>query len=154
MMKTTITSSSDPAAVEVCLSDAPIQYEFTGDVIAPVNRLGNWIEGLELLRSPGLSLERALAPFDPKPRAPSVRHRGTKLIATYDGQADAGFLYLPYASPAIVQRGSLLLKYSYSIEDENATFGLSADKALVLVRFTVPASERLDTFLRLFGSQS
>ena len=74
MMKTTIISSSDPAGVEVCLSDAPIQYEFTGDVIAPVNRLGNWIEGLELLRSPGLSLERALAPFDPKPRAPSVRH--------------------------------------------------------------------------------
>lgn len=154
MMKTTIISTSDPAGVEVRFSDAPIKREFTGDVIAPVNRLGNWIDGLELLRSPGFSLERALAPFDPKHRAPSVRHRGAKLIATYDGQADAGFLYLPYATPAVVEREPLLLKYSRSIEDENATFGLSADKALVLVRFKVPASERLDTFLRLFGSQS
>ena len=116
-----------------------------------MNRLGNWIRGLELLRV-GFSLERALAPFGPKPRAPSVRHRGTKLIATYDGQADAGFLYLPYARPAVVGREPLPLKYSYSIEDENATFGLSADRTLVLVRFRVPASERLDIFLHLFGS--
>jgi hypothetical protein len=144
---------SDPAAVEVRLSDAPVEYEFTGDVIADVNRLGNWIRGLELLRV-GFSLERALAPFHPKRPAPSVGHPQGRLTVTYDGQADAGFLYLPYASPDVVEREPLLLKYSRSIEDENATFGLSADKALVLVRFKVPASERLDTFLRLFGSQS
>jgi hypothetical protein len=153
MMKTTITRVSDPAAVEVRLSDAPVEYEFTGDVIASVNRLGNWIWGLELLRV-GFSLERALAPFHPKRPAPSVGRPQAKLIVTYDGQADAGFLYLPYASPDVVEREPLLLKSSHSIEDENATFGLSADKALVLVRFKVPASERLDTFLRLFGSQS
>ena len=153
MTKIAITSTSNPAAVEVRLSDAPVEYEFTGDVIADVNRRGNWIDGLELLRSRGFSLERALAPFDPKPRAPRVRHRGAKPTATYDGQADAGFLYLPYASPDVVEREPLLLKRSHSIEDENATFGLGADKALVLVRFRVPASERLDTFLQLFGGQ-
>jgi len=152
-MKTTIRCVSNPVAVEVSLSDAPVEYEFTGDVIASVNRVGNWIWGLELLRV-GFSLERALAPFHPKCPAPSVRHPQAKLIVTYDGQADAGFLYLPYASPDVVEREPLLLKSSHSIEDDNATFGLGADKALVLVRFKVPASERLDTFLRLFGSQS
>ena len=154
MMKTTITSTSNPAAVEVRLSDAPMEYEFAGDVIADVNRLGNWIRGLELLRSTGFSLERALVPFDPKPRAPSVWPPDAKLVVTYDGEADAGFLYLPYATPTVVGRKPLLLKYSHSIEDENATFGLSADKSLVLVRFRVPASERLDTFRQLFASQS
>ena len=38
-----------------------------GDVIADVNRAGNWIRGLELLGTAGFSLERALAPFSPSP---------------------------------------------------------------------------------------
>jgi hypothetical protein len=73
---------------------------------------------------------------------------------TYDGQADAGFLYLPYAAQVEVEQEPLLLKYSRSIEDENAKFGLSADRALVFVRFRLPAGESLDAFLQLFGSQS
>lgn len=54
---------------------------------------------------------------------------------TYDGEADAGFLYLPYASPASVERDPALLEYSHSIEDDSATLGLSADNGLVRVRF-------------------
>jgi len=68
-----ITATPDPPMVEVRLSDAAVERECTGDVIADVNRAGNWIRGLELLGSAGFSLERALAPFDPKPRAGSVR---------------------------------------------------------------------------------
>jgi hypothetical protein len=151
-MKTSITSTSQPAAVELRFSGASVLHEFTGDVIADVNPMGNWIRGLELLGSAGFSLERALAPFNPKPTAASVRPPQAELIVTYDGQADAGFLYLPYASPVSVEREPLLLKHSHSIEDENATFGLAADKGLVFVRFRVPASERLDAFLQLFGS--
>jgi hypothetical protein len=149
----TITSTSD-AAVEVRLSDATVEHELTGDVIADVNRLGNWIRGLELLGSAGFSLERALAPFSPRPRAPSFPSPQAELVVTYDGQADAGFLYLPYAAQVEVEQEPLLLKYSRSIEDENAKFGLSADRALVFVRFRLPAGESLDAFLQLFGSQS
>jgi hypothetical protein len=148
---TLITSTPDPPMVDVRLSDAPVEGECTGDVIADVNRLGNWIRGLELLGTAGFSLERALAPFSPKPRAASVRPAQAELAVTYDGEADAGFLYLPYASPASVEHDPMLLEYSHSIEDESAVFGLNADKGLVFVRFRVPARERLDIFLQLFG---
>jgi len=151
-MTTRITSTLDPSMVEVRLSDAPVECECAGDVIADVNRLGNWIRGLELLGSAGFSLEWALAPFSPKLRAASVRSPQAELAVTYDGEADAGFLYLPYASPASVERGPMLLEYSHSIEDDSATFGLGADKGLVFVRFRVPAREQLDAFLQLFGS--
>ena len=113
-----VKSTPDPPRVEVCLSDAPVECECAGDVIADVNRLGNWIRGLELLGSAGFSLERALAPFSPKPRAASVRSAQADLAVTYDGEADAGFLYLPYASPASVEHDPLLLESSHSIEDE------------------------------------
>ena len=153
-----ITSTLEPPTVEVRLSDAPVEHERTGDVVADVNRAGNWIRGLELLGCAGFSLERALAPFSPKPRAASVRSPQAELAVTYDGEADAGFLYLPYASPASVERelqsDPLLLKCSRSIEDESATFGLSPDKALVFVRFRVPASETPESFLRFFDSRS
>jgi hypothetical protein len=38
--------------VEVRLSDAPVECECTGNVIADMNRLGNWIRGLELAGGP------------------------------------------------------------------------------------------------------
>jgi hypothetical protein len=147
-----ITATSDPPMVEVRLSDAAVERECAGDVIADVNRLGNWIRGLELLGTAGFSQERALAPFDPKPRAGSVQPAQAELAVTYDPEADAGFLYLPYASPDTVEHDPALLEYSHSVEDESALFGLSADDDLVWVRFRVPARERLDTFLQLFGS--
>jgi len=147
-----ITATPDAPMVEVRFSDAPVVRECTGDVIADVNRLGNWIRGLELLGSARFSLERALAPFSPKPRAASVRSPQAELAVTYDGEADAGFLYLPYASPASVEHDPMLLEYSHSIEDESAAFGLSADKGLVFVRFRVPPSVSLEAFLQLFGS--
>jgi hypothetical protein len=148
----TFTSSLDPPMVEVRLSDASVEHECTGDVIADMNRAGNWIRGLEVLGTAGFSLERALASFNPKLRADSVRSAQAELTVTYDPEADAGFLYLPYASPASVEHDSALLEYSHSIEDESAAFGLSADDGLVWVRFRVPASEQLEAFLHLFGS--
>jgi len=133
-----------------------VEHERIGDVLADVNRAGNWVRGLELLGSAGFSLERALAPFNPKPSVASVRSAQVELVVTYDGNADAGFLYLPYASPASIERelqsDPLLLKCSRSVEDESATFGLNSDRELVYVRFKVPTSERPETFLRLFGS--
>jgi hypothetical protein len=147
-----VTSTLDPPTVEVRLSNVAVESERIGDVIADVNRLGNWIRGLELLGTAGFSLERALAPFDPKPRAGSVRSAQAALTVTYDPEADAGFLYLPCASPESVERDPALLEYSHSIEDESAAFGLSADKGLVFVRFRVPASVSLEAFLQLFGS--
>jgi len=151
-MTTRVMSTLDPPLVEVRLSDASVERECFGDVIADVNRLGNWIKGLELLGTAGFSLEQALAPFNPKLRLGSVRSTQTELAVTYDGEADAGFLYLPYASPANVEHDPTLLKCSHSIEDESATLGLSADMGLVFVRFRVPASLSLEVFLQLFGS--
>lgn len=149
---TRITATLDPPVVEVRLSDAPVERECTGDVIADVNRAGNWIRGLELLGSAGFSLEPALAPFNPKVRASSVLSAQSELAVTYDGEADAGFLYLPYASPSSVEHDPTLLEYSHSIEDESAAFGLSVDKGLVFVRFRVPATKSLEVFLQLFGN--
>jgi hypothetical protein len=152
-----ITSTSD--TVEVRFSDVPIAYEFTGDVIADVNRMGNWIRGLELLGS-GIqfSLQQALAPLAPESSGASVQHPQSKLTVTYDEEADAGFLYLPYASPSSIeqdhQANPLLLKSSYSVEDEKATFGLAADRALVSIRFVVPPTEQMDNFMHLFRSCS
>ncbi len=152
-----ITSTSD--MVEVRFSDAPVAHEFKGDVIADVNRMGNWIRGLELLGS-GIqfSLQQALAPLTPEPSGASVLQPQSKLTVTYDEEADAGFLYLPYASPSRVEQAHrsnpLLLKSSYSVEDEKATFGLAADKALVSIRFIVPPTEQMDNFMYLFRSCS
>jgi hypothetical protein len=143
------------SVVEVRFKSAPVLLEFSADVIADVNNTGNWIYGIELLGS-GLqfSLERALASFAPEKTSGSVRRIQNKLTVTYDEDANAGFLYLPYASPASIeqeaQSNPLLLKSSYSIEDDKATMGLAADKTLVFVRFVIPAREKMETFLRLF----
>jgi hypothetical protein len=156
-MTTTISYTTDPAKIEVRLSDAPVVYELAGDVIADVNRAGNWINGLELLGS-GLqfSLERAISPLARVSTDASAKLQREALVK-YDEDANAGFLYLPYESPKKVeqerQSNPLLLKSSYAVEDDNATFGLAADKTLAFIRFTIPPKERLDTFLRLFRSQ-
>jgi hypothetical protein len=156
-MTATISYTTDPTKIEVRLSDAPVLYEFAGDVIADVNRAGNWINGLELLGS-GLqfSLERAISSLARgSVDAPAKPQR--EPVVKYDEDANAGFLYLPYESSTKVEQeqrsNPLLLKASYAIEDDNATFGLAADKTLVFIRFAVPPKERLDTFLQLFHSQ-
>jgi hypothetical protein len=155
-MRKTIISTPDPSVVEVRISDAPVEHVFMGDVIADVNRMGNWVRGLELLgQGDQFSLQQALRAFAPEPTASSVRHPQSKLTVTYDKEADAGFLYLPYASASNVERelGSnpLLLKCSYSIEDDKASFALAADRTLVSVRFVLPPEHLLSTFLKLFG---
>src|SRR5690349_633617 len=121
-MRTKITSTSDPAVIEVRLSEAPVEHEYTGNVIADVNRYGNWVRGLELLGSGyQFSLQQALAAFASKPSATSMPRAQRELTVTYDKEADAGFLYLPYASVESIERevqtNPLLLKCSYSIED-------------------------------------
>jgi hypothetical protein len=156
-MTTTISYTTDPTRVEVRLSDTPVLYEVAGDIIADVNRAGNWINGLELLGSGlGFSLEYAISSL----KRGSVDLAAKSLrdpVVKYDEDADAGFLYLPYASPTTVEQelrsNPLLLKASYAIEDDKATFGLAADKTLVFIRFSVPPKERLDAFLWLFRSQ-
>lgn len=150
-MKLKITSTSNPATVELRLSDAPVASEVRGDVIADLNRKGNWVRGLEMLGSgEQTTLQKALSPLVAQQSKTGVR-------VTYDKSADAGFLYLPYASPEDVERAAeedpLVTKTSYSVEDESAVLGLAADESLVLVRFKVPPSESLDSFMELFGSK-
>jgi len=154
-MKISLKSATE-AIVEVRLSNSPVERESTGDLIADLNRKGNWIRGLEVLRSGnGISLQQALAFLSPtKPGTVNQPHN--KLKATYDASADAAFLYLPYASPEKLHLASqddpLLLKCSYTVEDESAVFGLDSDGSLVFVRFMVPDTEQLDSFMELFGS--
>ncbi len=141
------------------MSDAPVASEAIGDVIAKLNRKGNWVRGLELLNPANqFSLQRALAPYSPTPPARGLERPLGELKVTYDEEADAGFLYLPYASPEVVRQASendpLLLKYSYSVEDESAVFGLGSDDSLVWIRFKIPSDERLDRFMELFGTQT
>ncbi len=158
-MKPTIRYTADPPAVELQFCNAPVEYELAGDVVADVNRLGNWIRGLELLGSGArFSLQQALASLPLVSSAASVRQPLTSVAATYDEDANAAFLYLPYASPSSIESdlesNPLLLKSSYSIEDEQAEFGLTAAKSLVFIRFKVPETESMEAFLRLMIGQS
>lgn len=147
---------SDPPAIEVRFSDSVVVRQFSGEVLADVNRNGNWIRGLELLGS-GIpfSLQRALSSLAPQFRSSPGPHK--TLNVTYDEDANAAFLYLPYASPLDIERQGrtmpLLLKTSYTIGDENALFGLSADKTLVFIRFKIPSSENQEKFLELFQTR-
>jgi len=143
----------------VRFSNAPVEHQFTGEVIADVNRQGNWVRGLEVIGS-GLpfSLEQALASLSPQSSAGSVPHPQSKLTVTYDKYANAGFLYLPYASPLTVEQQHktepFLLKSSYMLADIQATFGIAADKTLVFIRFVIPSTEKVEKFTQLFVSQS
>ncbi len=144
-----ITSTLNPAIVELRLSDAPIASEVRGDVLADLNESGNWVRGLEVLGSRNQpTLQKSLSHLAGKVSIEGVR-------VTYDPEADAGFVYLPYAPSEKVQRAiqenPLLTKVSYSVEDDSAVLGLAADRSLVLIRFKVPLSEPLDRFMELFG---
>ena len=135
--------------VELRLSDAAVTYEVRGDVIADLNGKGNWVRGLEVLGSGDHpTLQKALSPLAGKKSDTGVR-------VTYDKDADAGFVYLPYASSEKVQRvmqeNPSLTKVSYSVEDDSAVLGLAADQSLVLVRFKVPPTESMDSFMELFA---
>ena len=157
-MKPVITYTLDPPAVELQFCNAPVEYEFAGNVVADVNRLGNWIRGLELLGSGGrFSLQQAVTSLPLVASAASVRQPQSSVAATYDEDADAAFLYLPYASPTSIESelksNPLLLKSSYSIEDDRAEFGLTADKNLVFIRFKLPETESMEAFLRLMIGQ-
>jgi hypothetical protein len=81
---TRIAYTRDTKIIEVRFSNAPVVHQFTGEVIADVNRLGNWVRGLEVIGS-GLpfSLERALASLSPQSSAFSVPHSPDKLTVTY-----------------------------------------------------------------------
>lgn len=154
-MIVTIKYDIDPKLVEVRFSDAPVVHQFFGEVIADVNRFGNWVRGLEVIGS-GLpfSLDRALASLAPRSSAGSVPYPQDKLTVTYDEDANASFLYLPYASPkTIIERHKaepLLLKSSYTLTDQEANFGLAGDKSLVFIRFSIPPTEDPKKFMQLF----
>jgi len=154
-----ITYTVDPPVVELHFCNAPVEYKVAGDVVADVNRLGNWVRGLEVLGSGArFSLKQALVSVPLVSSAASVRQPQLSVAATYDEDADAAFLYLPYASPSSIESqlksNPLLLKSSYSIEDEKAEFGLAADGSLVFIRFEVPETERMEAFLHLMVEQS
>lgn len=154
-MTMTITYDSEVREIEVRLSRAPVAQEYVGEVIADVNRTGNWIRGLELLGS-GLqfSLEQALSYLAPQPSAVSVRTPQDKLTVTYDEDANAGYLYLPYMSPANIEKEAhsnpFLLKSSYTVDDDHAKFGLTTDMTLALIRFTIPPAEDAEKFVQFF----
>jgi len=156
-MTITITPTS-ATTIEVRLSETHVDYECSLDVIADVNRYGNWVRGLELLGSgKEFSLQRALATVSPKGSTVSTQRPQRELTVTYDEDVEAGFLYLPYARIEAMERelrtDPFLLKCWYSIEDEKAVVGLAADKTLVFLRFVVPPDTRMETFLHLFGSE-
>lgn len=157
-MRPVINYSPEPPGVEVLFGNDPVEYEFTGDVIADVNGTGNWIRGLELLGSGSrFSLGEVLRTLNPE-RPGGPRWRQSELRVTYDPEADAAYLYLPYASSLELERERVsnpsLFKSAYSVEDDEATFGLSANKSLVVIRFRVPAAERIEDFVRFFKSQN
>lgn len=153
-MRPVINYSLEPPEIEVLFGDDPVEYEFTGDVIADVNGTGNWIRGLEVLGSGSrFSLDEVLRTLNPE-RPGSTRGLQSELRVTYDPEADAAYLYLPYASSLDVEREHVsnpgLFKSAYSVEDDEATFGLAPDKSLVAIRFKVPGAERIEDFVRFF----
>jgi hypothetical protein len=156
-MKPVINYSLDPPQVEVRFSDAPVEYEFAGDVIADVNTTGNWVRGLELLGSGSrFSLGEVLRTLNPE-RPGNAPGPQPELRVTYDPEADAAYLYLPYAASLEMEREHVsnpgLFKSAYSVEDDEATFGLAPNKSLVVIRFRVPAAERIEDFMRFFGNR-
>jgi hypothetical protein len=150
-MKPVINYFLDPPEVEIRFSDGPVEYEFPCDVIADVNGTGNWVRGLELLGSGSrFSLEDALRNLNPE-RPSAVRELQPELRVTYDPEADAAYLYLPYAEAEREHVSNLgMLKCAYSVEDDEATFGLAPNKSLVVIRFRVPTTERIEDFVRFF----
>lgn len=150
-MKPVINYFLDPPEIEIRFSDGPVEYEFTGDVLADVNGTGNWVRGLELLGSGSrFSLEDALRSLDPE-RPGAVRELQPELRVTYDPEADAAYLYLPYAELGREHASNpSMLKSAYSVEDDEATFGLAPNKSLVVIRFRVPRTERMEDFVRFF----
>jgi hypothetical protein len=152
-MRPSITLTFDPPTVEVRFSDSAVAHQFSGEVLADVNRNGNWVRGLEVFGS-GIqfSLQHALSSLRPQPR--STRVFQDHLTVTYDEDANAGFLYLPYAASAAIERKlqavPLLLKTSYTVADQKAVFGLSTDNILVSIRFKIPPDQNPETFLELY----
>ena len=155
-MKPVVIRETDPASVEVRFSNSEIRHEFTTDVIADVNALGSWIRGLELFESAApFSLLQALT-FLPRQLSAPASESVTEPLFTYDENANAAFLYLPYGSPEDIRRdlrgNRSLLNPSYSIEDVSAILGLDESKSLVLIRFRIPSTERMKDFIRLMAN--
>ena len=153
-MRPVINYSLEPPEVEVLFGDDPVEYEFTGDVIADVNGTGNWIRGLELLGSGSrFSLGEALRTLNPE-HLGAIRGPESELRVTYDPEADAAYLYLPYASSLELEREHVSnpgpFKSAYSVEDDEAMVGLAPNKSLVVIRFRVPPAERIEDFVRFF----
>lgn len=153
-MRPVINYSVHPPEVELLFSDGPVEHEFTGDVIADVNGTGNWIRGLELLGSGSrFSLGEILRTLNPE-RPGSIRGPQSELRVTYDPEADAAYLYLPYASPLELEREQVsnpgMFKSAHSVEDDEAIFGIAPNKSLVAIRFKVPQTERIENFVRFF----
>jgi hypothetical protein len=148
MRETKILTSENPPVVKLELLRAPVITEVRCDVLADLNREGNWVRGFELLGSSSpFSLARALTPFLGKGAQGS-----TPIIrATYDEQADAGFVYLPELSKERRKRDPALAKPFNSVEDEAAVLGLDAAGGLVSIRFALPEGQSVDRFVELYA---
>lgn len=124
------------------------------EVILDMNTQGNWIGGIEILGGMlDFPLQEAVRPFNPKMPVVGEKRDSQKLRVTYDPEANAAYLYLPYGRrfrglPDSERRK--VSEYSHSI-NPTATVGLDVSSGLLSVLVpTADAIGPLEDFLYLF----
>jgi len=114
--------------ITVHLRDAEVVRTVRSEVILDVNHHRQWFRGIELIGGVDFDLFKAVKPF--MPVRPLSEHRD---CVSYDGEANAAFIYLRMKpSPATSKRG---IQYSHSITPE-AEFSFDAAGGLVWLRFS------------------
>ena len=122
-----------------------------GETILDLNRLGNWIRGIEIVGGfVPFSVARAVAPFNPvQPTFPRAPEPGT---VTYDADADAAFVYLQYESNFLQleeQEQAELTIVSHSV-NPTAIYGLDLSEGIVWVKISIADAGPADRFVQLF----
>ena len=114
------------ASVKAILREGAAVRVLHSEAIIDITHDGRWLRGIELIGGVDFNLEKAIKPFIPK--WPLSRRSSD---VSYDGQADAAFLYFKMKE----QKGDKALRYSHSMTPD-AEFAFDARDGLLWIRFS------------------
>ncbi len=115
------------ASVKAILREGAAVRVLHSEAIIDVNHDGRWLRGIELIGGVDFNLEKATKPF--APQQPLSRQSSD---VSYDGEADAAFLYFKMKE----QKGEESLRYSHSIITPDAEFAFDERDGLLWIRFS------------------
>jgi uncharacterized protein YuzE len=141
-----------PGVISVCFREGALPIlRKQGETILDLNRLGNWVRGIEIVGGfVPFSVAEAVSPFNPVPPTfPEMPNPGT---VTYDPDADAAFMYLEYdpdLAQLTPQSQGELKTVSHSV-NPTATYGLDRQGGIVWIKIPVAdITGTAEQFLRL-----